>query len=114
MGKLGYENTKFFHAIATRNYRHNYISSLTFDDGRTVTNHEQKRAILWHSFKNRLGISENPVMQFELNDNIYNSELLDLEQPFSNDEIDRIIQYMLNDKSLGPDGFNGCFMKMLE
>jgi hypothetical protein len=25
MGKLGDENTKFFHIVATRNYRHNYF-----------------------------------------------------------------------------------------
>ena len=80
---LGDENTKFFHAIATRNHRHNYIASLTADDGRVVIEYEQKAAILWLSFKNRLGISENPTMLFQLNESIYNSDLLDLEQPFT-------------------------------
>ena len=38
-------------------------------------------------------------------------DLHDLDRPFSNEEIDDIINKMPNDKSPGPDGFNGLFMK---
>ena len=38
-------------------------------------------------------------------------DLYDLDRPFSNDEIDDIINKMPNDKSSRPDGFNGLFMK---
>nr|XP_051207333.1 uncharacterized protein LOC127323200 [Lolium perenne] len=105
--KLGDENTKFFHAIATRNYRHNYIASLIAEDGRIVTEHEQKAALLWHAYKDRLGTSENLTVLFQLTEHMANNELLELETPFSHQEIDDIIKNMPNDKSPGPDGFNG-------
>ena len=38
-------------------------------------------------------------------------DLHDLDRPFSNEEIDDIINKMPNGKSPGPDGFNGLFMK---
>lgn len=47
----GDENTKFFHAMATESYRRNTIASLISEDGRMVTNHEVKAAIIiWNSF----------------------------------------------------------------
>jgi hypothetical protein len=39
------------------------------------------------------------------------NNLGDLERPFSKEEIDKIITNLLNNKSPGPDGFNGEFMK---
>ena len=49
--KLGDENTKFFHAVATPNYRRNYIYSIKIDDDVCVTNHEQKAAFIWISIR---------------------------------------------------------------
>jgi hypothetical protein len=49
--KLGDENTKFFHSVATRNYRHNYITGLVDEDDRYISEHHQKAAILWRAFK---------------------------------------------------------------
>jgi hypothetical protein len=69
--KLGDENTKFFHAVATRNYRHNYIASLATEDGRIVTQHEQKAAILWQSFKNRLGVFLVLMKPYWINGKLY-------------------------------------------
>jgi hypothetical protein len=34
-----------------------------------------------------------------------------LEAPFTRDEIDAIVKNMPTDKSPGPDGFNGAFLK---
>jgi hypothetical protein len=54
---LGDENSKFFHTIATQSYRKNYITSLKTDDNSYVTNHDHKAAIIWNSYKERLGVS---------------------------------------------------------
>ena len=42
---LGDENTKFFHAIATYVFRHNYITYLMTRDGKQVFDHDHKAAI---------------------------------------------------------------------
>jgi hypothetical protein len=108
---LGDENTKNFHATATRNYRHNHIALLKPDNDIEVTEHDQKAAILWNAFKKRLGISDGCDMMFDLSQMIVAQDLSALEEPFTSEEIDNIIKCMPNDKSPGPDGFNGLFMK---
>ena len=40
-----------------------------------------------------------------------NSELTWLEDPFTKEEIDSVVRNLPNDKALGPDGFNGLFIK---
>jgi hypothetical protein len=109
--KLGDENIKFFHAISTRNYRHNYISHLTTEDGRIITKHGQKAAHLWNSFKERLGKSVSINMMFDLNDIVNRHDLSSLGLTFTKEEIDEVIKHMPNDKVSGPDGFNGKFFK---
>ena len=42
----GDENTKFFHAIATQVFRHNYITFLKTSDNFFVHEHDHKSAIL--------------------------------------------------------------------
>jgi hypothetical protein len=42
---------------------------------------------------------------------IYRFGLEDLSNPFSTQEIDAVIKFMLVDKAPGPDGFNGLFLK---
>jgi hypothetical protein len=64
--KFGGECTNFFHSMATVSYRKNIITQLIDDSGNTVTDHESKAAILWVCYKNRLGISLQPEMQFNL------------------------------------------------
>jgi hypothetical protein len=60
------ENTKLFHAISTQKFRRNYIASLQAQDGSFALEHEHKAAILWTSFKERLGQSECHDMTFDL------------------------------------------------
>ena len=51
-------------------------------------------------------------MLFDLNSLLTRREDLNLlAEPFLQEEIDNIIKRMPNDKALGPDGFNGKFMK---
>jgi len=43
---MGDEGTKKFHAAATERYRINTITNLIVEDGRTVTEHSEKVALL--------------------------------------------------------------------
>lgn len=65
-------------------------------------------------FKNRMGISENVGMEFDMRFLVHNfdgDDLNSLSQPFLVAEIDNIIRIMPADKAPGPDGFNGVFIK---
>jgi hypothetical protein len=53
-------------------------------------------------------------MQFDLSSVVHKNESIDfqsLEDPFTSEEIDDIVKHMPSDKSPGPDGFNGAFLK---
>jgi len=110
--KVGGENTKFFHAMATERYRRNSIASLKLHDGTVVTDHSQMEGIIWDCFKNRMGSSRGIKMGFDLSSLIEPVVGLDvLTKPFEKEEMDLIIKHMLVDKAPGPDGFNGLFFK---
>jgi hypothetical protein len=109
--KLGDENTKIFLTVATQSYRRNYITSIKDDDRNYITNHDHKAAIIWNSYKNRLGQSSNPDMSFDLDHLISRSELAHLDDPFTMEEINTVLKEIPPDKAPGPDGFNGLFMK---
>lgn len=108
---LGDENTKFFHTIASQVFRQNYISFLKATDNFIVYDHDQKAAILWSSFRDRIGMTENTEQYFDINHLAKECNLDDLEKSFTKEEIDEVIKHMPNDKPLGLDGFNVHFMK---
>jgi hypothetical protein len=64
---LGDENTKFFHANATIKHNKNSIMVLKNRDGQEKASHEDKVAILWKAFKDKLGTKEFTHMHFDLN-----------------------------------------------
>ena len=109
--QLDDENTEFFHAMATQSYRKNFITSLQDEDGTPFQNHDHKAAIIWKSYKDRLGKAINPLMLFNLEEIIQPKDLSELEAPFSMDEIDQVIKDIHSDRAPGPDGFNGLFLK---
>jgi hypothetical protein len=76
-----------------------------------VYNHDHKAAIIWESYKERLGVSENAQMHINLDNIIHPRDLSHLDTPFTREEIDAVIKDFPTDKALGPDGFNGKFMK---
>jgi hypothetical protein len=111
--QVGDEKTKYFHARALERYRHNSIVSLTLDDGRTVDSHDEKVAAFLSSFKQRMGISHSLDIFFNLEELFQRIDgLQEISCPFSKDEIDKIIKSLPTDKSPGPDGFNGMFVKV--
>lgn len=110
--KVGEENSKFFHAMASERLRRNSISSLQRDDGSTVHDHAQMAGILWTSFKNRMGQAQGITMGFDLSTLLQPVDGLDdLVASFPDDEIDTILKELPPDRVPGPDGFNGLFVK---
>ena len=112
--KLGGENTKIFHAIATKNFRCNYIANIMTEDDTILLDHDLKAAHIWSSFKSRIGISESSNLTNMIELFIQPVQHIDFEQleiPFSTAEMDDIVKHMPTDKSPGPDGFNGAFLK---
>jgi hypothetical protein len=105
----GDAGTRFFHAHATIRHRQNTISSLQDSNGSIQQTHEEKAALLWNSFKERLGISEISQMLFNLRDMLLPVDGLEsLEAPFTKEEIDDIVAKLPNNKS---DGFTNKFIK---
>lgn len=109
--KWGDENTKFFHSRATARYRFNVIAQITANDGRIVTEHSKKAALFWQDYKNRMGVSVNPQMLFDLNQIMEQHDLQELVVPFSTEELDAVAREQPNDKAPGPDGFNRYFLR---
>lgn len=89
----------------------NYISFLLNTDNTIVHDHDQNAAILWNSLKDRIGKTKPTTANFHIEHLANMDTLYDLEQAFTREEIDKIIQEMPNDKSPRPDGFNGIFLK---
>ena len=110
--RLGDENTAFFHSMATVRYRQNNIAKFIMSDGREVSEHEEKAAILWGAYKERLGQVSTICFPESLENLIVPVQgLQGLSAPFSTTEIDDIIKHLPTDKAPGPDGFNGMFIK---
>jgi len=112
--KYGDECTKYFHSMATVNYRRNLIAQIQDDYGVSLIQHEDKAHYLWHSFKNRMGVSREVSMAFDLSSlvSVCSYDILEgLVAPFTEAEIDNIIKRLPADKAPGPDGFNGVFIK---
>lgn len=103
--KFGVENSSLFPAMATILLRRNYIASLMLDDGSTVQDHSLKSGILDTSFKDRLGRSDFQAILFDLASLIQQVDFPVMDEPFSNEEIDRVVQEMASDHAPVPDGF---------
>jgi hypothetical protein len=94
--KLGGESTRFFHAAATERFRINTITSLDTKEGRTISSHTEKAAILLEEYRNRLGTSVQPQMHFNLQELITQlitqHDLEHLEGPFIKEDIHEVIK----------------------
>lgn len=102
----------FFHARATINHRRNAVTCLTNTDGKMVYDHHSKVDLLWNSYKERLDTSEFEKMHFDLQSLINEVDSLDRLEELTKEEIDIVIAELLpSNKSPGPDGFNGDFLK---
>jgi hypothetical protein len=81
-------------------------------EGHERCSHEDKAAILWEAYKERLGSSEFIQIHFDLNDLLHADDNLDdVGAPFTKNEIDAIVLNLPSKKSPGSDGFNSNFIK---
>lgn len=96
--------------MATHNTK-KHIGSLTTPDNILVTDHEQKAALLWNSFKNRLGVSDFNGVTYDLSSLLQSQDLESLASAFSTEEISAVIKQLPNSHAPGLDGFNGTFIK---
>jgi hypothetical protein len=105
------ESTKFFHVAAIERYRLNTITSPDTQDGRTVTSHSEKAAVLWKEYKKRLGDTIQSEMYFNLGSLVTSHNLQSVDQPFTQEHIDLVVKHLSSNKAPGPYGFNGPFLK---
>lgn len=97
--------------MAATRHRSNIITQLVQSDGTILTDPALKANALCFSFKDRLGISEHPTMILDLAWLVQQVPLPIMDDPFSEDEIKTALTDMPSDHALGPDGFNGAYMK---
>jgi hypothetical protein len=97
--------TKFFHANATIIHRQNLITAIEDSEGNLKYGHDDKAKLLWEAYKYRLGTSEFSHMYFDLHNLLTAPENLEwLEEPFTKEEIDAIIQLWLSKNMLPHSG----------
>ena len=109
---LGYENSNFFHSLASIQNKRNFIASLKDDAGISHDSHPKKAEMLLQAFKDRLGQVDNTSMSFNLDELLTtHHDLSFLVESFTHKEIDDVVGALPNNKSPGPDGFNSKFIK---
>jgi hypothetical protein len=85
--------------------------SLCTSDNTLITDHDQKTNYIFESFMERLGISEFHDTVFDMVNLLSQHNLEGLDDNFTNEEIEQVIKFLPNNHALGPDGFNGLFIK---
>jgi hypothetical protein len=110
--ECGDAGTKNFHSHASVRHNHNLITTIQDDSGNMISDHEAKAEILWESYKIRLGTTGETSMVLDLSLILQSSQdLVFLEAPFSDNEVNSVIASLPNGKAPGPDGFNSDFLK---
>jgi hypothetical protein len=105
----GDTNTKLLHLHARHRKQKNFIAKLVLRD-HICTNHEKKAQMVDQFYENLLGTStgrENTINMNELGLSSYN--LLDLDLPFTEDEVWSTIKKLPSNKAPGPDGLTSWF-----
>ena len=71
-----------------------------------------KEAVLFQTYKERLGRSSQTDMRFDLRRIIKKVDGLHaLSSPFTRNDIDQVVKELPSDRAPGPDGFSGSFIK---
>ncbi|XP_073363080.1 uncharacterized protein [Aegilops tauschii subsp. strangulata] len=116
--KVGEENSKFFHAMASERMRKNSITSLKssgMDD--PVSDHDKMAGILWACFKNRMGQAQDISMGYDLGTLIQPvPSLEELSLPFSDAEIKKDFLRLIKDfyeGKLSLENINGSLITLI-
>jgi hypothetical protein len=76
------------------------ITYLKDTDDTLIYSHDHKATIIRESYKNKLVTSKDIKMQFQLQDIIESHDLLHLDNPFINDEIEAVIKEIPSNRLL--------------
>jgi hypothetical protein len=109
---LGDENTKFFHTMATYRYRKSKIKVLCHDQ-EELFDDSAKIAIATNFFTRLFREDRGWIPNIDLS-RLYGqdrSDLLDLDAPFTWQEIEKAINNAPSGRNPGPDGFTNEFFK---
>lgn len=108
---LGDKNTRFFHAMASARLRKNRV--LSIDDGNeTVTDPNRIMEIFATAMQHILGNSSR-VIPFDASAMYPTpSDLSNLAEPFTMEELDIAVKQLSNNKASGVDGLPNEFLKM--
>jgi hypothetical protein len=107
--RLGDANTKYFHLMANARKKKNYIHSLQAK-GRVALTQSTKHDIIYSHFLQHAGtyVPRQCTLNFsELECETRNLDHLD--NPFSEDEIRKVVMSAPKEKSPGPDGYIRLF-----
>jgi hypothetical protein len=100
---VGDQNTRFFHAFASARLRINTVHVIQ-NNNNTYTSQSDIQGIFFHSLKDQLG-TEKEVIYFHPQTLYPTSHYLQpLANPFSDDEIEKAVKELANNKASGPDG----------
>jgi hypothetical protein len=81
------------------------------EDGRLVSDHLGKAALIWQEYKKRLHYCTiSTQIHFNLQELIQRHDLHQIDLPFTKEDINNVIKMPL-DKAPGANGFNGLFLK---
>lgn len=89
----------------------NYIHCLHTERGMVMA-HEEKQKVVGDYFRSHIRSTAPRATAFNWQSLGYTMhDLMELEAPFSEDEVETIIKSMSSDKAPSPDGFTGAFFK---
>jgi len=102
-----------FHSFARYRKRKNFISKLVTDEGEVLTKHEDKEQNIFNFYNTLLGKCADREVIVNLEElHLPRFDLVDLDNPFSEEEVWKTIGSLPPNKAPGPDGFTGKFYKV--
>lgn len=105
----GDASTAFFHQHACHRQRKNIISTLQCGTN-IITGQEEIAHAVDSYYSILFGEAPSRVHSIELNGlQLPSLDLSHLEEPFTEEEVERVVKAMPPDKAPGPDGFTGRF-----
>lgn len=113
--KLGLDNSAFFKAHASNNFRRTAIRSIKFS-GLEISDHNSKAQLMFNFFSGILGSTCQPYWNFQLQ-KLYDNQLLppsvcnSLLANFTTEEIIAAIKHMDRNSAPSPDGFGPSFFQ---
>jgi len=118
-GRLGDQNSSFFHKSVNGRHNRNRLLSVTREDGEVVEGHKAVKSEVIAYFQSVLGVKQMPgglneeVVESTINLKLSSTQQHVLAQDVKREEIKHAMFSFKNNKAPGPDGFNVGFFKRM-